>query len=278
MAGLNVMYPGNITARSSISSTDKLTYDMIKRVVRNLKKKGAQPFPDGFFHAKIDQDTYYDLTNDTHWVAVANNYDEHKFERYLLGTIYNVKFYEVDNGKVFNAETYLFGTTTSMTVTAFNKDTRKATVDSTALALLTEDIARELAGKLVTFGYTKSSTAKTVPMCIERVNAATGEVTFRWVPDDMTSGVLSSMSITPTGGGNSTEVHATIIYGQDAFGMVGLGTTSEPNIQIIAKPAGSSGSLDPLNQRGSIAWKVPFFACAVLQDDFICRIEHAVSA
>ena len=46
---------------------------------------------------------------------------------------------------------------------------------------------------------------------------------------------------------------------------------------MIVKAPGSSGSADPLNQRGSIGWKVGFFAAAVLQDDFIVRIEHAVS-
>ena len=88
-----------------------------------------------------------------------------------------------------------------------------------------------------------------------------------------------TLKIVPSGGASSgDEVHATIIYGQDAFGMVKLGGTGKPNIQIIIKQPGESGSLDPLNQRGSVAWKVPHFACAVLQDDFICRIEHGVSA
>ena len=60
--------------------------------------------------------------------------------------------------------------------------------------------------------------------------------------------------------------------------MVKLGGKGKPNIQIIVKGLGSSGYADPLNQRGSIAWKVPFFCTAVLQDDFIVRLEHAVSA
>jgi hypothetical protein len=60
--------------------------------------------------------------------------------------------------------------------------------------------------------------------------------------------------------------------------MVKLGGKGKPNIQIIVKPLGASGDADPLNQRGSIAWKVPFFACAVLQDDFICRVEHGCTA
>jgi N4-gp56 family major capsid protein len=87
-----------------------------------------------------------------------------------------------------------------------------------------------------------------------------------------------SVKIVRAGGAsNGDEVHGTIIYGQDAYGLVKLGGKGRPNIQIIVKPVGSSGSNDPLNQRGTIAWKVPHFACAIIQDDFIIRIEHGVS-
>ena len=65
MAGLNVMYPGAVTSRAALTKSNILNYAVIKKAVRNLKKKGAQPFADGYFHAKIDHDTYYDLTQDT---------------------------------------------------------------------------------------------------------------------------------------------------------------------------------------------------------------------
>ena len=47
---------------------------------------------------------------------------------------------------------------------------------------------------------------------------------------------------------------------------------------MIIKPVGSSGATDPLNQRGTVAWKVKGVAYTILQDDFGVRIEHAVSA
>ena len=56
-AGLNVMYPGTVTSRASLTKSNILTYAVIKKAVRNLKKKGAQPFSDGYFHAKIDHET-----------------------------------------------------------------------------------------------------------------------------------------------------------------------------------------------------------------------------
>jgi len=282
-AGLNVMYPGTITSRAAITSSNILTYAIIKKVVRNLRKKGAQPFSDGFFHAKISPDTYYDLTQDTHWNDVAKYQSDERVQKYELGNIYKVKFFEVDNGKIFKAETYLYGTTGYLTAYAdFDATNRIMTLTDT----MTEDVARELTGKMVYVQYKKSGTTYVTPMCIERIwpsgSANTTKVLFRWVPassvtDEWTT--TNELKIVPSGGAsNGDEVHATIIYGQNAFGMVRLGSKSDPNFRIILKPVGSSGSLDPIEQRGSIAWKVPHFACAVLQDDFICRVEHGVSA
>jgi len=281
-AGLNVMYPGSVTARAQLTKSNILTYAVIKKAVRNLKRKGAQPFSDGFFHAKIDQDTYYDLTQDSHWVAKVDNYDSRNLEKYLLGTVYNVKFYEVDNGKVFANETYLYGTKAYLTAAAnFDATNRIMTVADT----MSDGEARELTGKMVYVQYTKSNTDYVTPMCIERIwpsgTANETKILFRWVPGTSVTNewtTAQTLKIVPSGGAsNGDEVHATIIYGQNAFGMVKLGGKGNPNIQIIVKPLGSSGSEDPLNQRGTIAWKVPFFACAVLQDDFIVRVEHGVS-
>jgi len=282
-AGLNVMYPGSVSSRAALTTSDILTYAVVKKVVRNLKKKGAQPFPDGFFHAKISHDTYYDLTNDSHWIAVSTaQLGDKPVRNYELGTIYKVKFFEVDNPKIFTAETYLYGTTESLTAYAdFDVDNRQMTVTAT----MSEDQARELTGKMVYVQYTSGSAYNT-PMCVEEIwpsgTANQTVIKFRWVPGTSVTNnwtTAKSLCIVPSGGATSgAEVHATIIYGQHAFGMVKLGGKGKPNVNIIVKPLGSSGSEDPLNQRGSIGWKVPHFACAVIQDDFICRVEHCVSA
>ena len=278
MAGLNVMYPGTVTSRAALTKTDILTYAIIKKVVRNLKKKGAQPFADGYFHGKIDHDTYYDLTQDTHWMDVAKYQSDERVKKNELGIVYKVKFFEVDNGKIFTNETYLYGTKAYLTASAdFDATNRIMTVSDT----ISEDQARELTGKMVYVQYTDSNVDYKTVMCVEQVYPAEGKVKFRWVPDSSVTAewtTAQTLKIVPSGGAsNGDEVHASIIYGKDAFGMVKLGGKGKPNVQIIVKPLGSSGSDDPLNQRGTIAWKVPHFACAVLQDDFIVRIEHGVS-
>ena len=144
-----------------------------------------------------------------------------------------------------------------------------------------EDQARELTGKLVYVQYTKSNVDYVTPMCVEEVNAGAKTVKFRWVPADTTEWTtVNTLKVVPSGGSSTSgvTVHSTLIYGQDAFGIVKLGGAGAPNIQIIIKPVGSSGSDDPVNQRGTIAWKVKHFCAAILQDDFIVRLEHAVSA
>ena len=284
-AGLNVMYPSGVTARSAITRSNKISYAMIKLAVRNLKRKGAQPFADGFFHAKCDQDTYYDLTEDDNWKDANKYQDKTRESKYELGTIYNVKFFAVDNGKTFTDESYLYGTTDKLLAPnvspCYNATTRTLTVDCSTM---TSDIARELAGKMVYVAYTDSTTRDTKTlMCIESVkwDSSYAYIKFKWTPGTSVTNnwtYAKDVGILPSGGGNSVEVHATLIYGQNAFGCVKLGGKGKPNIQIIVKELGASGTDDPLNQRGTIGWKVPFFCAAIIQDDFIVRLEHGCTA
>ncbi len=277
-AGMNVQYAGSATSRGALAATDKLTAADIKKAVRTLKRNNCKPFPDGFYHAIIHPDAVFDLTaNSTEWIDVAKYQDKSKIERYELGCLYKVKFFESTNAKVFKAAAYLYGTKSSLTVTSIDTAARTITVSDA----ISEDEARALTGKMVDVEYTKS-TAKTVTnMCVERVDAANKKITFRWFPgstvtDEWTS--ANSAKIVPTGGGASgVNVYGTLIYGQDAYGDVELGGSGK-NVRVIINPPGSSGAADPLAQRGSIAWKVQGFCCVILQDSFIVRLEHSASA
>ena len=278
-AGLNVQYVGSNTERSTIAATDKLTYAEIKKAVRTLKRKNCKPFADGFYHAIVHPDTVYDLTSDAMWVDVSKYQDKTKVEKYELGTIYKVKFYESTNAKVYTGDTYIYGTTTAITASANFDVTNKCL---TTAATITADDARAMAGKMVYVQYTKGSPAVNYvfPMCIERVDPAAGKIYFKWVPassitDEWTT--AQSLKIVPEGRGNSVNVYGTLVYGQDAFGCVELGGNGA-NVEVILKPTGSSGALDPLNQRGTVGWKVKGFTTVILQDDFIVRIESGATA
>lgn len=274
-AGMNVQYANSKTSRGALASTDKLTFAEIKTAVRNLKRKNVKPFPDGYYHAIVHPDVVHDLTADTMWVDVAKYQDKVKTERYELGTIYKVKFFESTNAMVFKAQTYIYGTKASLTATAFDAATKCMTVSDS----ISEDDARAMTGLLVNVQITKSSVDSVTPMCIERVDATNKKVYFRWVPASTTDWTTTnSLKVVPYGGGASgAEVYSTLIYGENAFGTIELGGTGR-NVQIIINAPGSSGALDPLAQRGTIAWKVKGFCTVILQDDFIVRLESGATA
>lgn len=274
-AGMNVQYANSKTSRGALASADKLTFAEIKTAVRNLKRKNVKPFADGFYHAIVHPDVVHDLTADTMWVDVAKYQDKVKTERYELGTIYKVKFFESTNAMVFKAQTYIYGTKASLTATAFDAATKCMTVSDS----ISEDDARAMTGLLVNVQITKASAVSVTPMCIERVDATNKKVYFRWVPASTTDWTTSNaLKIVPYGGGASgADVYSTLIYGENAFGTIELGGTGR-NVQIIINAPGSSGALDPLAQRGTIAWKVKGFCTVILQDDFIVRLESGATA
>ena len=274
-AGMNVQYANSKTSRGALASTDKLTFAEIKTAVRNLKRKNVKPFADGFYHAIVHPDVVHDLTADTMWVDVAKYQDKVKTERYELGTIYKVKFFESTNAMVFKSQTYIYGTKASLTATAFDAATKCMTVSDS----ISEDEARAMTGRLVNVQITKESAVSVTPMCIERVDATNKKVYFRWVPASTTDWTTSNaLKIVPYGGGASgADVYSTLIYGENAFGTIELGGTGR-NVQIIINAPGSSGALDPLAQRGTIAWKVKGFCTVILQDDFIVRLESGATA
>lgn len=277
-AGMNVQYTGANTSRGTIAATDKLTYADIKKAVRTLRRNNVRPFPDGYYHAIVHPDTVFDLTSDSMWVDVAKYQDKQPVEKYELGTIYKVKFFESTNAMVFKAQSYIYGSTSAIVASADYDATNR---ELTTSAAITADDARAMTGLMVNVQYTSSATNYVTPMCIESVDYVNKKIKFRWNPDSTVTAnwtTAKSLKIVPYGGGASgAPVYSTLVYGQDAFGTIELGGNGK-NVQILIKPVGSSGALDPLDQRGTIAWKVKGFCTVILQDDFIVRIESGATA
>ena len=278
-AGLNVQYTGSNTSRGTITASDKVTFADVKKAVRTLRRNNAQFFSDGFFHGIMHTDVYFDLTSDSMWVDVAKYQDKAKVEKYELGTIYKVKFFESTNAMIFKAQSYLTGTLASIAASAnFDATNRELTYSITTI---TPDVARALTGLMVNVQYTSSSTNYVTPMCIESVDYINKKIKFRWVPDATVTAnwtTANSLTIVPYGGGAANApVYSTLIYGPDSFGSVELGGNGK-NVEIYIDPPGSAGSEDPLHQRGTCAWKVKGFCTVILQDDFIVRLESGATA
>ncbi len=72
----------------------------------------------------------------------------------------------------------------------------------------------------------------------------------------------------------SSNVHCCLAMGKEGLGVVAIdGEDAKGGFQVIYHAPGESGSVDPLNQRGSIGWKHDGFAGRILRDEAICRYE-----
>lgn len=74
-------------------------------------------------------------------------------------------------------------------------------------------------------------------------------------------------------GAAGIDVYASLFFGANAYGMVGLDGAS---LQSYYKALGSAGTADPIDQQQSMGWKVTFTA-KILNDAFMIRYESAVS-
>lgn len=74
------------------------------------------------------------------------------------------------------------------------------------------------------------------------------------------------------GGSGGADVYSTLIFGQGAYGVHTL-----QDLVPIVKPITSGGAENGLDLVGSIGWKAAFIS-KILNDEFIVRIEHGVTA
>lgn len=75
--------------------------------------------------------------------------------------------------------------------------------------------------------------------------------------------------------GTSADVYPVIYFSTDAFGMMPLKGSNA--LSLIAHNPGSSGSADPLNQRGTLGWKMAQQSI-ILNDLWLYRLESAATA
>lgn len=63
--GTSVRYAGGKTSTATLTASDKLTGDLVKKAVRDLRKNNIPTFSDGYYHATISAEQAYDLMSDT---------------------------------------------------------------------------------------------------------------------------------------------------------------------------------------------------------------------
>lgn len=270
-ATTNVQYAGAKENRIALTTTDKLTVEEVRKAVRTLKRNKARMFntaSDGsvrkpHFVCICSPEATFDLQSDSTWQAVSTYCNAEQIYSGEIGRLFGVVFVESTEAKVYSQSVL--------------NSVNAATSSSNTFVLAEQPSEAGIAylstpGNKIMIGGTEYTLAAS-----GSYNKATNAVKLT------TSASLSSNAIVyskDAGAPNSTtkaasDVHATLVFGADAYGIIdvdGSGT-----METIIKPHGSSGSLDPLNQRATVGAKVAAYTAEILNPLWIVKIEHCVS-
>jgi N4-gp56 family major capsid protein len=86
----------------------------------------------------------------------------------------------------------------------------------------------------------------------------------------------SNARIFASEGRSGADVYATLVFGEQWYGIVDYTDPMNGSAEVIVKPLGSAGTGDPLNQLSTVGWKAAIQA-AILNQNFGVRMEHNTS-
>ena len=250
----------------NVTAANKLTLTEIRKAVRTLKKNKARMFSNGgkgHFVCIVDPDSIYDLQAESLWQDVSKYSNAEQIYQGELGRMFGVVFVESTEAKVTSQSVLNAvnaNTTTSATFVLKNDPT-----DAEVEYLSTGGNKIYVAGTEYTLAATGSYTAATKTVKL----SATASLSADAVVYSKDAGAPAATTYA------APEIHHTLIFGADAYGTIDIAGSGA--IQHIAKPHGSSGTADPLNQRATIGAKISAYTAAVLNPLWIIDIQHAVS-
>ena len=268
----NVQYAGGAASRVALTASDKLTVNEVRKAVRTLKKNKARPFVSALdgsgrkphFICICSPDATYDLQADSLWQDVSKYSNAEQIYSGEIGRLFGVVFVEATEAKVYSQSV----------LNAVNANTSS----SASFVLKNVPTAREVAylstgGNKLMIGSNEYTISPNSPY-----TASTRTVKLTSAVSLTADTVVYSKD---AGAPDATthvapDVHATLIFGADAYGVVDVAGSGA--METIIKPCGSAGTTDPLNQRSTVGAKVAAYAAKVLNPLWIVKIEHCVSA
>jgi len=308
-AGDNVQYgEGDLSARyllagGSVTAADNdyLTWDAIVTAVGTLKRNKAKPFTEiqvmadlsgggstnmadismndamkaglASYTKRLEKPCYWGIIHpdvasdlakyDDDWKD-ANAYDASNRAVGEVGMIHGVRFVESTEAKIFVPENLI---ALAQNVTAAGVwATKTVTIDEA----ITAADALALVGRKL---YIDDGTDVEVLTVASAAAGAAGAGTIT-VAEAVTTTIADGTIIYPGEmGADGRQVYSTLIFGQEAYGVVDFAGSG---IETIIKQLGASGVADALDQRSSVGWKAQHVA-KLLNNLWIVRIETASS-
>jgi N4-gp56 family major capsid protein len=271
-SGNTVQHAGGNTKRLDIEPTDVLSTTEIRKAVRTLKKNKARMFSTNekgegktpHFICICSPDAVYDLQNDDTWKSVSQYSNKEAIYSGEIGRMFNTVFVESTEAKVFAP---VVQNAVKATVTGDEFVLKNTPTDAEVEYLSKGGNKLYINGVSVTLDDTTPYTPETNTVKLSESTT----VTANHLIYSQDAGKCDSASKI------CCDVHSALVFGKDAYGTVDIGSGTG-NVQSIVKPFGSAGTADPLNQRATVGAKIMAYTAKILNDNWIVRIEHGVSA
>ena len=252
--------PG-LTENSKPSMTD------LRKIVLGLKKQLVKPRSNGRYHVIAGPDFFFDMISDptVEKFMTINNTTKTMYEDSMLVPMFNMEFYETLVCPTHGEFTKMVGTTAKKAIRLYTIGSNGAYEFKT----LTEDdtltTARTVNGQ---------STDKILITVDGYVNdSRTGEQAS-YIPGQEIWDLNAYNADAKAGGKTWSEfkMQHVLVLGKDA--LIRTGISGEDSAKMYTKGLGSSGVLDPIDQRQSIGFKINDvgFGSARLEAivDYIC--------
>lgn len=280
LAGTNIFYPNAITARGSLTTSDKLASASASKMVANLRANGAMPFDSSHFMGVVDPYSEEDMIADSTFVAAAQYSNIKQLMNQEIGAWKGVRWVRCNTipsiGLATGASAATSGTSGSLAnSTAY--DFKLAVVNPNTGH---EDFITALFSG--TTGMAATSLDITVPALpsgaiansLFRLYAGSSGGTLYLKASDIAASSTYNVKTIPTSGNvaqvappSGVRVHFAFVIGKEAVSCVELN-----KIQAYLTPAVPSDS-DPLVQRRKVGWKCDFKA-VICNQNFLARLEH----
>ncbi len=269
-AGNNVRYAGGKTSRLLLSASDKLTTVDVRKAVKTLKKAKARKFNGTEYGGKARKEHYicicgpdatFDLQDDEAWEKVSEYSNAEAIYSGEIGRLYGVVFVESTEAKSYEASytgkviSYTSGTKTVVLSGILSEDA-EAYLESAGAKISVDGVSYGITS------VTRSESTDTSAIVLDGTVSSAPEA--------------NDVIFTEDAGAAGADVFASLVFGKDSYGLVDIGGSGA--VQSIVKPFGSGGTEDPLNQRATVAAKIPAYTSTILNQSWLVRIEHGATA
>lgn len=270
----NKVYAGYAAGVESLTETSQPTITDLRKIVLGLKKQLVKPRSNGRYHVIAGPDFFFDMVSDptVEKFMTLNQTTKTMYDNSMLVPMFNMEFYET-----LVCPTH--GMFTKVVSSVAKKALRIYSVTGSTYSFKTiteDDYMTTSAGRVKILkkvsGYVKDS--------------RTGE-DASYIPDqeiwdlDAFNAAANATSVATSGSetvGNENKtwyefkMQHVLILGKDA--LIRTGIAGEDQVKTYTKALGSSGVLDPIDQRQSIGFKINDigFGSARLEAivDYIC--------